>query len=360
MSLSTLEAYDLIRFAEAFEARLASADELLAGREGLETEKAWLATAIGLVGEARKPSSALLARVKDLPELDEAREEYAFEQQNLWVDSLEKLHAGITFCASSRAPVIEALFPHLKFPQLRRAPREAVTEYVASYERRLKSSYVTRILANNDFAFVRPVLEQVSKAYASWLASLEPVAIPEEQARPLREELVALGRQLDVAVRQARLLAEAAFVPVPGAFDATGLAAKPKKRPGRGLPLPGEELPGEGAEGVAGVETLGTESLEGGSELGSVEEPAQSEAPASESGAEASAAPADSEAAPTAAEAESQSAAEAAPVAAPSEAGAETSAPSETPSEKPSEAKPARRGRKKAASKGSASDTEPA
>ncbi len=334
MSLSTLEAYDLIRFAEAFEARLAAADELLSGREGLEPEKAWLATAIQLVGTERKPSSALLARVKDLPELEEAREEFAFEQQNRWVDALEKLHAGITFCASSRSPVIEALFPHLKFPQLRRAPRELVVEYVTSYERRLKSSYVTRILSNEDFAFVRPVLEQVSKAYATWMASLEPIDIPEEQARPLREELVDLGKRLDVAVRQARLLSEAAFVPVSGAFEATGLAAKPKRRPGRGLPLGSEEMvlvDGEGAVPVEGT------PMEAGSEEG---------APGSEVvGVEA----------PSAVDSE-------APVVGSSEAVSEVaSAPPEEAAAAPevaSEPKPARRGRKKAASKAAASDSE--
>lgn len=336
MSLSTLEAYDLIRFAEAFEARLAAADELLSGREGLEPEKAWLATAIQLVVTERKPSSELIARVKDLPELEEAREEFAFEQQNRWVDAMEKLHAGITFCASSRSPVIDALFPHLKFPQLRRAPRELVAEYVTSYERRLKSSYVTRILANDDFAFVRPVLEKVTQAHAAWVASLEPLDIPEEQARPLREELVALGKRLDVAVRQARLLAEAAFVPVPGAFDATGLAAKPKKRPGRGLVPGSEELVVEG-EGAVPVEAA---PLEGGSEEGAasspVEEPAAEvapvEAPEAVAVAEASLAPSEA-------------------VAASAEAGEDTG-------EKPAEPKPARRGRKKASSKTPASDSE--
>lgn len=334
MSLSTLEAYDLIRFAEAFEARLAAADELLSGREGLEPEKSWLATAIQLVGAERKPASALLARVKDLPELEEAREEFATEQQNLWVDALEKLHAGITFCASSRSPVIDALFPHLKFPQLRRAPRESLTEYAASYERRLKSSYVTRILANDEFAFVRPVLEQVSQAYASWLASLEPVSLPEEQAQPLREELVALGKRLDAAIRQARLLSEAAFVPIPGAFEATGLAAKPRRRPGRGLPVEAEGLDAGDGEEV-------------GSPSSDVSEEGAPEEPSSEASVEevAPLAPA------PAAEAPSESA-EAQPV-------SETVS-SETSAEQEPAPKPARRGRKKAAPKVStpASDSE--
>lgn len=246
MSLSTLEAYDLIRFAEAFEARLASASDMIAEREGLETEKAWMTTALRLVRDAIAPAPALIERAKDLPELEEAREEFSFQQQNLWVDSLEKLHAGITFCASSRAPIIEALFPHLKFPQLRRAPQEAVDEFASAYERRLKSSYVTRIFAQDDFAFVRPVVDQVARTYAAWKASLVPASLSDSQALPMRMELTAIGNRLDVAVRQARLLAEAALVPVPGAFDSTGLAAKPKRRAGRGMPLGAEESMAEG------------------------------------------------------------------------------------------------------------------
>ena len=237
MSLSTLEAYDLVRFAEAIDSRLAAADELLAGRPGLEREKEWLATAIQIVRTERAPAPALLEKVRDLPELEEVREEFAFNLQNLWVDSLEKLHAGITFCASSRAPVIEALFPHLKFPQLRRASRDAIQEFGAGYERRLKSSYVSRILARDDFSFVRPVLDQVATAYATWQACFAPVQLPHEQAAPLRAELIALGKKLDVALRQARCLAEASLAPIPDAFENSGLAAKPRKRAARGLPF---------------------------------------------------------------------------------------------------------------------------
>ncbi|HEX8703767.1 MAG TPA: hypothetical protein VF815_33355 [Myxococcaceae bacterium] len=254
MSLSTLEAYDLIRFAEAFEARLATASDVIAEREGLGPEKEWMATSLRLVREALVPAPALIERAKDLPELEEAREEFSFQQQNLWVDSLEKLHAGITFCASSRAPVIEALFPHLKFPQLRRAPQEAVNEFAAAYERRLKSSYVTRIFTQDDFAFVRPVVDQVAKSYASWQASLSPATLSDAQALPLRMQLVAIGEKLDMAVRQARLLAEAALVPVPGAFDSTGLAAKPKRRAGRGMPFGLEDPSAEGAPESVGEE----------------------------------------------------------------------------------------------------------
>lgn len=241
MSLSTLEAYDLIRFAEAFEARLVTASDTLADKEGLEPEKKWMATALSMVRACLAPAPALIERAKDLPELEEAREEFSFQQQNLWVDALEKLHAGITFCASSRAPVIEALFPHLKFPQLRRAPQDTVNEFATAYERRLKSSYVTRIFSQDDFSFVRPVVDQVARALAAWQASLVPASLTDAQAAPLRAELISIGSRLDVAVRQARLLAEAALVPLPDAFDSTGLAAKPRRRAGRGVAFGFEE-----------------------------------------------------------------------------------------------------------------------
>lgn len=260
---STLESYELIRFAEAFEARLATAGEMLAGRPGLEPEKRWLADALELVRTARAPSAGVLDRVKDLPELEEAREEYAFHQQGLWVDALEKLHAGITFTASSRAPVIEALFPHVKFPQLRRAPRDAVIEYATSYERRTKSAYVTRIFARDDFALVRPVMEQVATAHAAWRSSHEPAPLTPEVEAVLREELVALGRKLDGALRQARLLAEAAVVPVPSLFEAAGLGLKPKRRAGRGLGLSADEgLAGFGDEPVDSMEPTEAELAE--------------------------------------------------------------------------------------------------
>lgn len=238
---STLESYELIRFAEAFEARLATAEEMVVGRPGLEAEKQWLASALERLREAREPAGGLLEQVKDLPELDEAREEFSFDQQGRWVDALEKLHAGITFTASSRAPVIEALFPHLKFPQLRRAPVELVNEYATSYERRFKSAYVTRIFSRDDFAMVRPVVDQVAATFAAWTTSLSPTPLPPDQEAALRDALVSLGRRLDVALRQGRLLAEAALVPVPGVFEAAGLALKPRKRAGRSLALSAEE-----------------------------------------------------------------------------------------------------------------------
>ncbi|WP_257456296.1 hypothetical protein [Archangium lipolyticum] len=358
MSLSTLEAYDLVRFAEAFDSRLAAADELLAGRPGLEREKEWLSTAIQILRTERAPASSILEKVRDLPELEEVREEFAYTLQNLWVDSLEKLHAGITFCASSRAPVIEALFPHLKFPQLRRASREAIQEFVAGYERRLKSSYVSRILARDDFSFVRPVLDQVASAFSQWQSSFVPVQLPHEQAAPLRAELIALGKRLDLALRQARCLAEAALAPIPDAFENSGLAAKPRKRAGRGLPF--LDSPEVSDAELAAAEALAPEA--GPIETDSVE---PSAAELAELAALSGAAPADapaptepvSEASPTAPEAQPAPEPPPAPPAAeppPAEAAAPEPAP--TPETKSAPKTAGKRGRKKGDSKSTSSE----
>ncbi|MHA7632011.1 hypothetical protein [Corallococcus sp. M7] len=325
---STLESYELIRFAEAFEARLATAEEMVVGRPGLEAEKQWLASALERLREAREPAGGLLEQVKDLPELDEAREEFSFDQQGRWVDALEKLHAGITFTASSRAPVIEALFPHLKFPQLRRAPLELVNEYATSYERRLKSAYVTRIFSRDDMAMVRPVVDQVAATFAAWTASLSPTPLPPEQEAALREALVSLGRRLDVALRQGRLLAEAALVPVPGVFEAAGLTLKPRKRAGKSLALSAEDGASDlfGEEGDAGQEEAfeGNEEASGEDGMEAAPDETEAQAPLEETVAEAG----DSE--PQASEAGSEETA----------AAAEPVAP-----EAPVAPRPARRGR---------------
>ncbi|NNC17919.1 hypothetical protein HJC22_19590 [Corallococcus exiguus] len=287
---STLESYELIRFAEAFEARLATAEEMVIGRPGLEAEKQWLASALERLREAREPAGGLLEQVKDLPELDEAREEFSFDQQGRWVDALEKLHAGITFTASSRAPVIEALFPHLKFPQLRRAPLELVNEYATSYERRFKSAYVTRIFSRDDFAMVRPVVDQVAATFAAWTASLSPTPLPPDQEAALREALVSLGRRLDVALRQGRLLAEAALVPVPGVFEAAGLTLKPRKRAGKSLALSAEDGASDlfGEEGDAGQEEAfeGSEEDSGDDSMVAAPDDSEAQAPLEETVAE--------------------------------------------------------------------------
>ena len=235
--MSTLEAYELIRFAEAFEARLVTAEDMIVGPAGTGGREA----VDGRCPEAGprgrwRPRPRCWSTRRTCPSWRRLREEFSFQQQSLWVDALEKLHAGITFSASSRAPVIEALFPHLKFPQLRRAPQDAVNEFATAYERRLKSSYVTRIFAQDDFAIVRPVVDQVARRLRR--VAREPVSRqPAPTRRPLRCAPSCLGRLgwMSPCARRGCSPRPRSF---PSRTSSTPRArAKPKRRAGRGLPF---------------------------------------------------------------------------------------------------------------------------
>jgi len=194
-----------------------------------------------------------------LPELLEVRLEFAGMLQQRWVDALEKLVAGVTFHAGSRAPMLEALLPHVKFPHLRKANREAVAAYQADFDKRLKLSYVQRMFAEPAWAFAPPCVEAIRAAFGEWQSSFSSESMDGETAAPLREELCALGEKLAVLTGQAKLLAEAALLPMPGTFAEHGLDAKPRKRGKRSART---EAPPAAAS--TGDETPPAEALPGG------------------------------------------------------------------------------------------------
>ncbi len=104
MSLSPLEAYDVIRHSALLSERLAAAQAELEKKRGLKAEKEWLRAAGDLLGAAREPSQGAIERARGLPGLEEARDELGAVFQGLWVDALERLLAGITFHAGPRTP----------------------------------------------------------------------------------------------------------------------------------------------------------------------------------------------------------------------------------------------------------------
>lgn len=228
--MTLIEAYDLIAHAEQVRERIARALASLEGRSGLKRERTWLAAASELLEQTLSPTRPHLERAAALPELAEVREERARTLQNEWVDLLEKLHAGITFHAGSRAPLLETLFAKVKLPALRRASRETVDEQGASFEKRLATGYVKRMLSQESFAFALPVIEEVRAAFSRWQATAT-VAEPPEGAAETAGILTAAAKKLELPLRQARLLAEAALAPVAGAWEESGIAAKPRRRP---------------------------------------------------------------------------------------------------------------------------------
>jgi len=233
-SLTASEAFEILRFAQQYVPRLEQASDLLETKEAPAAERGWLEQAISRLNAELAAAPAVLERARALPDLAETVQALATEDQGRWVDTLEKLVAGITFTASSRSPLIEALLPNQKWPALRRASREDVTRYQAEFERRAKTSYATRMLGSDDMAVVRPVMDQVTAAYARWFACFSPAPLEEGEAQAIRTELRNLAEKVDLAVRQSRLLAEAALLGSEGALEELGLHAKPKKRAARG------------------------------------------------------------------------------------------------------------------------------
>jgi hypothetical protein len=230
MELTPLVAYDLVRFAEGFHQRLAAAKERLLTTPGLEQEKRWMASALDLIAPLLDEAPPTLEGARSLPELTDVREDFVEELQNRWVDALERLLAGITYHAGARAPVVEALFPHQKFSALRRASRATASAYWLELERRLKSTYVQRMMKEPELSFAPEAVQAVQDARCALESCFSPPAPEAPAAQTARRALVELGAKLQGLTQQARLLAQAALLPLGGAFEISGLSGKPKKR----------------------------------------------------------------------------------------------------------------------------------
>jgi hypothetical protein len=229
-SSSLLEAFDAVAHSEVVLSRLHAALSELSRKQGLKDEKAWLTSAVERLTAAREGLGDLLTRVMRLPELEPLRDEHARTLQQTAVDAVERLQAGITFHGGSRAPLLETLYAKLKLPALRRADREDFEKFCADFEKRLNGSYVKRMLGDDAFAPIAPAVQDVRAAFATWRGAFSPEPLPDTEATALRDELDAFARRLELPLRQARLLAEAACAPVKDLFESSGLAAKPKKR----------------------------------------------------------------------------------------------------------------------------------
>ncbi len=264
MTVSRLEAFDLVAHSEQLEVRLEAASSELSKRPGLADEKAWLEVACRRVVSARLGLGDLLTRALRLPELEPLRADHARILQGAAVDALERLHAGITFAGGNRAPLLEALYWKLKIPALRRCERAEFEAFWRDFEKRLASSYARRMLAEPAYLVVAPAMDQLQRAVTTWLGIFTSAPLGELEAQTLREELDAAAKRLEVPCRQARLLAQAALVPLTDLLESSALAQKPKRRGPRTastevdednhplldqpLPDPAEPSPAEHAE----------------------------------------------------------------------------------------------------------------
>lgn len=230
ISMSLLDAFDAVSWSDQLHRRLEAAGAELSKKQGLRDEKAWLETARQRVAHAREGIGDLLTRVLRLPELEPVREDQARVLQHAAVEAVEKLHAGITFAAGSRAPLLEALYGKLKLPVLRRCDREDFERFTLDFEKRLSTSYARRMFADPSYAIVLPTLEAMRAAFATWRGVFSDVPLAEHEAQALRDELDAAARKVDLPCRQARLLAEAALAPLKDLLDHSSLDQRPRRR----------------------------------------------------------------------------------------------------------------------------------
>ncbi len=232
MPSTLLEAFELLVDAERLAPRLEAADSALAQLPELADEKAWLAAARArLAGISELTRGNLLDRALRLPELESVKGERGKLLQGAIADEVERLQAGITLASGARSPLLEIVFSNLKVPALRKAARPELERFCAELERRLATSYAVRILATERHQDVARTVQRLGAAVATWRSVFVDLPSDGAAAGQLRDELAEAGRGVELAVRQARLLAQAALLPAAELLDAAGVVvAKPKRR----------------------------------------------------------------------------------------------------------------------------------
>lgn len=241
MTTGLLDAFDSISWSETLLSRLHAASAELSRKQGLHVEKEWLNQAIDRVTAAREGLGDVLVRAMRLPELEALREDHARALQQAAVDAIERLQAGITFHAGTRSPVLEALFGKVKFAVVRRADKDDFERFSVDFEKRLNSSYCKRMFADPQFQFIGPVLEELRTAFTAWRNAFSAERLPASEETAIRDELDSSARRLDLPMRQARLLAEAALSPLRNAFEDSGLGNRPKRRNAKAVVTESEE-----------------------------------------------------------------------------------------------------------------------
>jgi hypothetical protein len=232
---STLtESFELLVEAEQLAPRLEAAANALAQLPELEAERGWLAAARERLATTRVTSYGdLLDRALRLPELDSLKGERGKLLQAAIADEFERLQAAITLAGSPRSPLLEMLLQNLKIPALRKCSVAETERFCAELERRLSSTYARRVLATERYLGVGTNVRAVATAIATWRSVFIEPPLADDAAAPVREELAAAGRTVELALRQARLLAQAALLPAAELLDAAGVLTATAKRRGK-------------------------------------------------------------------------------------------------------------------------------
>ena len=234
MPSTLVESFELLVHAEQLAPRLEAAAQALAQLPALEDEKGWLAAARARLGSARAESHGdLLHRALRLPELEGLKGERGKLLHGAIADEVERLQAGIAYAGGARSPLLDVLFHQLKVPVLRKCSRPELERFCAEIERRLTSSYARRMFTGNPYVAVMPTVRALEAAIATWRSVFIEPPLTGQVAASLRDELTVAGRSVELSVRQARLLAQAALLPVAELLDAAGVVTAKAKRRGK-------------------------------------------------------------------------------------------------------------------------------
>lgn len=234
MPSTLVELFELMVHAEQLGPRLEAAATALAQLPALDDEKAWLAAArTRLASAGVEAHGALLNRALRLPELASVKGERGKLLQAAVADEIERLQGGITHVGGARSPLLEMVFHNLKMPALRKCSVAELDKFCVELERRLTSSYAKRMFKGAPYVALVPNLRSLAAALATWRGVFLEPPLDDEAAAPLREELAAAGRTVELAARQARLLAQAALLPAAELLDAAGVVTAKAKRRGK-------------------------------------------------------------------------------------------------------------------------------
>ncbi len=235
MVSSLVESFELVFDIEQLAPRLDAAAIALAQLSELEQEQGWLAAARERLATVRGTSyRELLDRALRLPELESLKSEHGKRLQFAIADELERLQGAITHAGTARSPLLEVLFHNLKVPALRKCGRAELDKFCTELERRLASTYARRVLTTDRYRPVTQCVASFAAAVLTWRKVFIEPALDDDAAAPVRDELVTAARVVERAVRQARLLAQAALLPAAELLDADGaLTAKATRLRGK-------------------------------------------------------------------------------------------------------------------------------
>ena len=187
--MNTIEAFDLIAHAEVLEERLFASSVELAKREATAQESAWLSAAGKRIGQARKHVGDLHSRCLRLPEMHSLRAEHTRSLQGSVMDAFDSLLAAITKEMGERSPLIEAIYRNIKTPQMRRCASTDFEKFCVEIEKRLATSYVSRLLADQEYAALEPALASYRGAVEAWRGSFTSEPPNEAECAELRSEV---------------------------------------------------------------------------------------------------------------------------------------------------------------------------